>query len=240
MPLCSELCEPLSLTTVFMKGISTAQNEQGQLPLLRSTAQPLSTGSSAQFVRVDSHVADSKAADSTLTGSLVASTSIIFARRRDTAAVAGASMPQCSSPESVSTFVYPTSPVTWIDRFDTRFVTGTPLQPNPHLRSVAWVRFVDAQRGFDAQCLVALSDANLPRIYFHFNRPTPIATASMTVQLHATRARIGAVAHDFVLMEALSNAANDGFFDQSVRIWARDGTLLASSIQMVRYSDAAR
>jgi acyl-CoA thioesterase len=229
MPFCREVCEPISITTDFLKGIATAAGADGELPTVRSTAHLLSAGSSAQFVRIETFAADT----------LTAHTSVVFARRRDTTAIAGATMPQCPLPETLSTFTYPSSPVTWIDRFDTRFVQGVPLRPNAHLRSVAWVRFADQLRPFDTQCLVALADANLPRIYFHFSKPTPIATASMTVQIHAPKHRLAAVGHDFVLMDAYSNAASHGYFDQTVRIWARDGTLLASSVQMVRYSDAA-
>jgi acyl-CoA thioesterase len=223
---CGPNCEPISLTTDFLKGIPASEADS---TAVRSKAHLMSVTGSSQFVQVETQAADA----------LAAHTTVVFARRRETSPIAAATMPECAAPEALRTFTYPSSPVTWIDRFETRFAVGVPLKQNPHLRSLAWVRFVDAQRTFDAQCLVALADANLPRIYFHFTQPTPIATASMTVQLHASQARIAAVNHDFVLMDAQGNAVNDGFFDQTVRIWSRDGTLLASSVQMVRYSSKA-
>ncbi len=214
--------EPISLTIDFIKGIPPGS--------VRSIAHPLSVGKSAQFIRVE-----------TFSGEvLVANTSVVFAKRRQTPLIESVEKPLCREPESIGEFVFPANElVGWPTQFHMRFVHGNLMQRSPELRSQVWIKFKDPQRPFDFQCLTALMDANFPRIFFYFNQTSPIATVSMTVQFHADAAELAQINHDFVLMDAHGSRASHGFFDQTVRMWSRNGKLLASSVQMVRYSESA-
>jgi acyl-CoA thioesterase len=100
------------------------------------------------------------------------------------------------------------------------------------MRSLVWTRFRDEQP-LNAARLIALADASFPRIYYHYDAVVPISTVTISVHIHASVQAIEAISADFLLLEASSNGAQAGFFDQQVRLWSRNGDLLATSTQLV-------
>jgi acyl-CoA thioesterase len=206
----------LSMTIDFTKGIREGD--------VQSSASVLAATRSTKFIRVDT----------TQAGHLCASSSVVLAQRRDTQAVSAVPMPTCAAPESLAPLALPDGPVTWFQQLDIRFAQGQPLKPSERMRSLAWTK-LKKPNAMSECLLVALADASFPRIYFHFPKPSPIATVSMTVHFHASPSDLQAVGDDFVLIDAHSNIANHGFFDQAASLWARSGTLLATTTQVVRY-----
>ncbi len=206
----------LSLTIDFIKGIRAGQ--------VQSLATIIGATRSTKFIRVDT----------TQAGNLCASSSVVLANRRQTQAIAAVVMPECAAPETLQPLVLPMNQVTWFEQLDLRFAQGQLLKPSPQLRSLAWTK-LKAPTPMSQTLLAGLADASFPRIYFHFGAPTPIATVSMTVYFHADASQLENVSDDFVLVDAASNVAVHGFFDQTVNIWARNGNLLATSTQVVRY-----
>jgi acyl-CoA thioesterase len=57
----------------------------------------------------------------------------------------------------------------------------------------------------------------------------------MTVYFHADVHALQAVGNDFVLAQARAQEYRGGFFDQTAQLWARDGTMLATTHQLVYY-----
>ncbi len=211
---------PLSLNIEYIKGFG--EGSVAARPSVESASR------STHFMRVQTWHADA----------LCAVSSVVLSRRRATARVESASMPPAAAPESLPSLASMpkpatwTTPVTWIERFDMRPVSGTLFQPAPAMGSLMWSRAANG-RSLDHAGLAALADANFPRIFYHYGAPSPIATVTMSVHFHALAHDLEAVGSDFVLMQAHNSVARDGFFDQQVRIWSRAGVLLASSSQLV-------
>lgn len=63
----------------------------------------------------------------------------------------------------------------------------------------------------------------------------PSGTISLTTYFHADQHELDAVGDDFVLASAHANRFDRGYFDQSARVWTRQGGLLASSHQVVYF-----
>jgi acyl-CoA thioesterase len=206
----------LSLTIDFIKGIREGQ--------VQSIATIIGTTRSAKFIRVDTAQG----------ANLCASSAVVLADKRQTQSIAAIAMPTCAAPETLKPLSLPMNQVTWFEQLDMRFAQGQLLKPNPRLQSLVWTK-LKVPTPMSQTILAGLADASFPRIYFHFNAPTPIATVTMTVYFHASQTELENVGDDFVLVDAASNIATHGFFDQTVNIWARNGTLLATSTQVVRY-----
>jgi acyl-CoA thioesterase len=168
---------------------------------------------------------------------LRASSTVVMAARRDTARVDAATIPACAPAESVARFALEGGPNTWLQRFDMRCVLGKPLRPNPNMRTLTWTRLLDTSPN-DHAAITAIADASIPRIFFHFDHITPIATVTLSIHYHANSAELATAMQDFVLVDSAAHAARHGFFDQQVRIWSRTGVLLATSTQMARYDVA--
>lgn len=112
--------------------------------------------------------------------------------------------------------------------------------PQPHFpaagdaaRSVAWVR---PRHGvWDKAVLTMLTDNSVPRAMYALGPEIGQATLSLTAYLHATAAQLAAIRDDFVLVEYHGRVGGGGASDDYSRYWSRDGTLLATSEQLVWY-----
>ncbi|MCU0760813.1 MAG: thioesterase family protein [Steroidobacteraceae bacterium] len=207
---------PASLSIDFLAGIGPGN--------VRSAARLVHETRSTRFVQVATSQDDAPRA----------LTSVVLAARRPAARVDAVAMPDCPPPEKLARLQVPDAPVTWADRFDLRIAAGRLLQPNPAMRSLFWTHLQDPSPAPEATIAV-LADANLPRIFFHFERIVPIATVTMSVHFHAVGDELAGALVEPVLLEAQAQVARDGLFDQQVRAWSRHGTLLATSTQLVRY-----
>jgi acyl-CoA thioesterase len=209
--------EPISLSIDFLRGIQAGD--------VISTPMLLHETRGARFLSIITTQMDTPCAAS----------SVIFASRPQTASVQGVLMPECAPPEQAQDVVLPPSPNTWTEQFQMRSAMGTPFVASPGMRTLFWMR---PKNAYPKACatIAALADASIPRIFFHFEQPSLIATFTMSVHFHARTAELEMGLNDFVLIEAMGQAARSGVFDQQLRIWARSGLLLATSTQLVRYN----
>jgi len=113
------------------------------------------------------------------------------------------------------------------DRFDYVPASPPPFRSGPHARTVGWIRLREA-RPLDEAALVALADAWWPAPYMVVERFFAAPTIDLTVHLRAPLPR----EHDYVLIDVRSDSARDGYFEEDVRLFHRDGTLLAHGRQL--------
>jgi acyl-CoA thioesterase len=217
LPLMTTEQVPVALTVDFVKGVAAGT--------VRSTPRVVSASKSTTFVNVATTQADV----------LCANSSVIFSRRRETDRLALLQAPAAPAPESVleSAFTHPIA--TWIAQYEMRFIEGRVLQRNPHMRSLVWMRPRPTQR-WTWVSLAGFVDANFPRIYFHYDALSPIATITMSAHFHLTASQYDALGEDYLLVDANAAIAHAGIFDQTVRIWTRAGMLVASSTQIAVFS----
>lgn len=103
-------------------------------------------------------------------------------------------------------------------------------------RTRLWVQD-EPPRPLDTPALTALCDVFYPRIWLRRARRVPSGTVTFTVYFHASEAQIHAVGAQPVLAQAQGQGFRNGFFDQTAQVWAPDGTLLATSHQLVYYKE---
>lgn len=160
----------------------------------------------------------------------------VFGVHRDTWADTEAVMPEVAGPEELERGG-PEFPI-WLTRFDLRFAAGPFPQTvgieAPSSTTMLWVRDAEG-RALDFAGLSAAADMFFPRIYLRTGQLIPAGTISLTTYFHASRAELDAVGSDFVLGAASANRFSRGFFDQSATLWSRDGSLLASTHQLVYF-----
>jgi acyl-CoA thioesterase len=172
-------------------------------------------------------------------GGVVATTATaVFGIRRDTWSVTQAVPPTASPPEQIARSSPENLPV-WIRMYDMRFAEGSfsggAIQTGPSSTSTLWVRDA-AQRQIDFSALTAMSDIFFPRVFLR-RGVVPAGTISMTTYFHADSQHLGALGGDYVLATARADRFERGFFDQNAQLWSRDGTLLATTYQIVYFKD---
>lgn len=169
-------------------------------------------------------------------GETKATATAVFATVRETWADTEARPPGAPPPEEVA----PGSlarVIRWAQLYDMRFVEGpmpgAGAQPSPSSTTTLWVRD-KAQRPVDYPALTALCDVFYPRVYLR-RGVAPAGTISLTTYFLADRRQLDAVGGDFVLATAHANHFSGGYFDQSAKVWSRDGVLLATTHQIVYF-----
>lgn len=128
----------------------------------------------------------------------------------------------------------------WLQRYDMRVVQGAiPKVWNDSEHepiSQLWARD-DPPRALDFPALAALSDVFFPRIWLRRARRVPAGTVGMTVYFHASRAQLAQHGDQHLLAQASAQAFRNGYFDQSAQLWDAQGSLLATSHQIVYYKE---
>ncbi len=178
-------------------------------------------------------------------GAVAATGSIICANRRETFAHVVATRPTAPPPVDVPRLT-PDGRLPWLSSYDFRFVEGGPgrvfgndaptadgLGPS---RTMLWLK--DApDRPLDFVSLSALCDCFILRLVQMRGTMVPMSTVSMTSYFHAMPGELSSqgTAHLLGIADAKRFAAN--FHDQSMELWASDGTLLASGVQTVWYKE---
>lgn len=101
-------------------------------------------------------------------------------------------------------------------------------------RSVHWLRDANG-RPLDHLLLAYLADQYAPRSFFWGQGVRPSATLTMSIYFHATDAELEAVGTDFILNEAVGTRGEHSISGSVVRLWSRDGALLATTEQLAWY-----
>ena len=214
------LGEPVSLTVNFAAPVADGPFEV--------SARPLRSNRSTQHWWVEMRQSDE----------LVASATAVTAIRRDTWGATQSQFPDVPPAPSLASADGGDRPV-WTHQYDMRFVDGALMgEPDPvhPSRSRLWMRDEPA-RPLDFPALSALCDVFIPRIFICRPRLVPVGTVSMTIYFHADAAQLAAVGSEHVLGVAWANQMGMGYFDQSAEVWSGQGSLLATTHQVVYFRE---
>jgi acyl-CoA thioesterase len=139
-------------------------------------------------------------------------------------------MPEVALPEDIEVPAVP--PGSFDAPFRHNFAIRPALGPLPFTSADraltgAWMRLRE-ERPIDEALVVALCDSWWPAPYAVSDRPLMAPTIDLTVHVRAPLP----LAWDDLLVEARSELARDGYFEEDVRLFTRDGVLVAHSRQL--------
>lgn len=211
--------QPLSLTVLFTEAINSGEVEVSTR-LLRS-------GARLQFWR--SEISQG--------GKLCAHAQVTLGVRRAADSFSDIAMPKVVPPEDETLFET-VPPFPFGQQFRARWATRGPLDPlhdaSGPTGSLVWVCDV-SHRKLDHCLLAALADFAPPRPMWKRKAPLQSSTVSMTVHFHATPDELAHIGGDFILSQVDCLRAEGGYFEHHLKLWSREGQLLASSIQVAAY-----
>jgi acyl-CoA thioesterase len=213
------LGDPLNLTVNFAGPI-----RQGEFAV---RVAPVRTGRSTQHWQLWLHQEGDPAP--ALTGTAV------FAKRRPTWSAIENAMPPMPPRESLRHFP-PPAQVPFLDRYDMRYPEGQPFGDGGHSRTRCWIADLPP-RPLDFASVTAYCDSFIPRLFLRRLGPSPISTITMSINFHVDAATLERLDADAALGAARANAFCDGYYDQEGQLWAPDGTLLATTHQLVWFRD---
>lgn len=220
------LGDPLSITVNFAGPVEAGD--------VRIEATPVRTNRSTQHWTVLMGQRNAQ-------GELVVSTTatVITAVRRETFSLDDIAHPAMPDPQSCERFDT-RGAMEWLQRYDMRVVQGaipkTWDDSGHESISQLWVRDEPA-RALDFPALTALSDVFFPRIWLRRARRVPAGTVGMTVYFHASSEQLAKQGDKHLLAQASAQAFRNGYFDQTAQLWNSEGSLLATSHQIVYYKE---
>ena len=136
--------------------------------------------------------------------------------------------------------VFPPPGIAWIERYEMRPVVGGIPQrwdgSGDSSLSQLWMRD-QPSRPLDFCALTAMADIFYPRVWLRRARHVPAGTVSITVYFHASAQQLAAVGDACLLGQARAQEFRNGFFDQTAQLWSPDGTLLATTHQIVYFKE---
>ena len=118
----------------------------------------------------------------------------------------------------------------WFSRFEQILTHGVPFKANDTPKSIVLIREAD-QRPLDAKGLVAIADTPMPRVFFVSEQPRMSSTLSLSTHIYASDEEIKQTGVEFLTLTANSAVIRHSTLNQEVRIYRRDGLLLATSYQ---------
>ena len=120
-------------------------------------------------------------------------------------------------------------------RWDTRWAIGVePWVEGPAANEAVaggWIRLEQPQL-LDAYAVAAMTDAWVPPIFSRTREPLAVPTVDLTAHFRTSLPLPDASPDDYLLAVFRTDAASEGFMEESGEIWARDGTLVAQSRQL--------
>ena len=158
--------------------------------------------------------------------------SVVLATRRDSDGHLEITMPEAPDPATLEA-TYP-APGPAGARTMMRPIVGSPPHNQASTYSSAWVRETSG-RTLDHLQLAFLADHRGPRSFFWSDGPRPSATLTLSVYFHATNEELAEVGDDEVLSEAFGTRGAQSTSEEHLRLWSRQGALLATSVQMDWY-----
>lgn len=213
------LGDPLAMTVNFAGPI-----KQGEFSIL---ARPARTGRSTQHWQLELRQAGD--AEPLMTGTAV------FAVRRDTWSDTESRLPDVPGPEGIERYPSP-SQVPFLNRYDMRYVGSNPLGAGDNSVTQCWISDVPPRR-LDFASVAAFCDTFIPRLFVRKGAPRPISTVTLSINFHVDGAALERQESVHAFGESKANAFNGGYYDQEARLWAPDGTLLATTHQMVWFRE---
>lgn len=214
------LGDPLALTVNFAGPVQRG-------PFVVS-AIPVRTGRSTQHWQIALRQDDDPQPAATATA--------VFALRRPTWSDTEATRPAARGPATLERYHSPGG-LPFLDRYDIRYVDGDPLAGRADSRTACWIADVPPRR-IDFPSLAAYCDSFIPRIFVRSGTMRPIATVTLSINFHVDGATLDRQQGRHAFGQAHANAFNGGYYDQEGKLWTEDGTLLATTHQLVWFRDA--
>jgi acyl-CoA thioesterase len=173
----------------------------------------------------------------TQTEQVVAFATAVTALRRDTWSGTDVPFPKVPPADAIAPSA-PNARARWTHCYEMRFIDGEADATSKEHPSQTrlWLRD-HPPRALDFQSLASICDAFFPRIFVRRDRRVPARTVALTTYFHADAAQLRAQGSAPVLGVARGVHFGKGFFDQSAEVWSEDGTLLASSHQIVYFKE---
>jgi len=168
-------------------------------------------------------------------GRVLAQAIAICALRRETWGRIEATRPAVPPAEQCE-IAPPRKATGFLQRYEFRIVRGKPFAENPDSLSQVWVAD-NPPRPLDFASLTALCDSFLPRIFLRRPDFVPIGTVSINIYFHAGEEAVARQGAAPLLAVAQGQAFSDGHFDHHGHVWSTDGTLLATTQQLVWYKE---
>jgi acyl-CoA thioesterase len=168
----------------------------------------------------------------TLNEVTLATASVVLTERRDTDGHLEITMPDAPDP-SMLEVTYP-APGPCGERAVVRPIVGLPPHNRASTYSTSWVRETSG-RSVDHLQLAFLADHRAPRSFFWNEGPRPSSTLALSVYFHATDEEVAQVGDDDLLSEAFGTRGAQSTSEEHLRLWSRQGALLATSVQMAWY-----
>ncbi|HJV83908.1 MAG TPA: thioesterase family protein [Noviherbaspirillum sp.] len=159
----------------------------------------------------------------------------VFAVRRETWSDTESKLPDVAGPEGLASYVPPTA-VPFLQRYDLRYVDCDPLAGGESSVTQCWINDVP-RRTLDFPAIAAYCDVFVPRVFVRKGAPRPIATVTLSINFHVDADTLARHEGAEAFGKAKANAFNGGFYDQEAQLWSRDGTLLATTHQLVWFRD---
>ncbi|EFV13839.1 acyl-CoA thioesterase [Segniliparus rugosus] len=212
------LGSPLALTINYL-----APLEQGDWTL---ALRPLRTNRTNQHWSFTAHQGETA----------VLSGTAVLGLARQTWGENEAKPPAADAPEAYPVFEFPEF-ATWAKNYESRFIVGAlAAEPADDSTSTLWIRD-NPPRPLDHPALTALADTFFPRVFLRQGSYMPAGTVSLTVYYHATKDELAAHGEAHVLATARAARFGHGHFDQYGQLFGQDGTLLATTHQLVYFKD---
>ena len=171
-------------------------------------------------------------------GRTVATGTAVLGTRRDTWADTEAAPPAAGAPADHPVSAFP-SMIRWAQNYEIRFTAGAldpATGPADDSTTTMWLRDLP-QRPLDFPALASMSDAFYPRAFLRRGTYLPAGTISLTTYFHATAEDLRRQGTEPVLATARAARFGYGHFDQYGQLWGTDGTLLATTHQLVYFKD---
>lgn len=168
---------------------------------------------------------------------VVTTATVLTALRRETWSDTEAGPPPVPAPEDLPRASAERS-VRWVENYDMRFADGPMPEEGgegaAESTTTMWIRDA-AGRPVDHLALTAMCDSFYPRSFLRLARAVPAGTVTLTIHYLATAEEIAAQGSDFLLGAVHSHRFHGNYHDESARLWGRDGTLLATSNQLMYF-----
>lgn len=165
----------------------------------------------------------------------------ICSARPDTWSHQPARRPDMPAEAELVRFPREQSPCAWMARYDIHLDRYTPLGPEPLPAPAEGAQKClmrdEPPRPLDYVALAAFADCFFARVFVARGTLMPVGTISMTTWFHATPEDLARQGDSPLLGCADTRVYNNGYHDQSAELWGTDGSLLATSHQLVYYRD---
>jgi len=144
-------------------------------------------------------------------------------------------MPPVETADRIESGAIPPEAPAIAHRWDTRWAIGEPpWREGPLAREAVaggWIRLEEPQV-LDACAVAAITDAWVPPVFSRTREPIVVPTIDLTVHFRASLPLPEATPDDYLLAVFRTDAANEGFLEESGEVWSKTGTLVAQSRQL--------